>query len=499
MSYEAVIGLEVHVQLKTDTKMFCRCPSVFGAEPNTHVCETCLGYPGTLPILNRRAVEQAIRLAAALGASINPCSIFARKNYFYADLPKGYQISQFDRPLAEHGRLSLSRHDKTIHITRLHLEEDAGKLLHQAPGGAPLDGESLVDFNRCGSPLLEIVSEPEIRTPAQAADYFQSLHQILLYTGTSEASLEEGNLRCDANVSIRPVGETALGTRTEIKNLNSFRHVAKAVEHEIERQIAIVESGDAVVQSTLTWDADRNRTRVLRSKEEAHDYRYFPEPDLLPLLLSSERLDAAKAGLPELPAAKRDRFENELGLTRQDAETLTQTPAIAEYFEAVAQGASFTPQVAANWIKTEILRILKDEGTELDAAPVPGRVAALINLVEQDALSSSAGKAVLLEMWSSDEPPGKIATRLGLVQERDTETLQRWIFEAMEAFPSQVEQYRAGKEQLAGFFVGKVMAVSKGTADPKLVSALLRELLARELPSREDLSPEDLSSEEPRP
>lgn len=477
MSYEAVIGLEVHVQLKTRTKIFCRCPSSFGAEPNTHICETCLGYPGTLPILNPQAVEQAVRLASALGATVNPCSVFARKNYFYADLPKGYQISQFDRPLAEHGRLRLSRHDMTVNITRLHMEEDAGKLLHQAPGGAPLDGESLVDFNRCGSPLLEIVSEPELRTPDQAADYFQCLHQILLYTDTSEANLEEGNLRCDANVSIRPLGETRLGTRTEIKNLNSFRHVAKAVEHEIERQIIVVESGDAVVQSTLTWDADQGRTRVLRSKEEAHDYRYFPEPDLPPLILSQERIDALAESLPELPAPRRDRFVEQLGLSEQDATTLTQAPAVADYFEQVADAGTFSPRVAANWVKTEILRELKESDLEPAAAPHPSRVAELVEMVEKDTLSSSAGKTVLAELWRSDESPQAVAERLGLIQERDTDALSSWIAEALEAFPAQVEQYRAGKEQLLGFFVGKVMAASKGKADPKLVGTMLRDHL----------------------
>ena len=477
MSYEAVIGLEVHVQLKTQTKIFCRCPNRYGAEPNTHICETCLGYPGTLPVLNRQAVDQAVRLAAALDAQINRRSVFARKNYFYADLPKGYQISQFELPLAEHGSLPLSRHPETIRITRLHMEEDAGKLLHQAPGGAPLDDESLVDFNRCGTPLLEIVSEPDLRAPEQAADYFQSLHQVLLYTDTCEANLEEGNLRCDANVSIRPVGETRLGTRTEIKNLNSFRHVAKAIEYEIQRQIGVVESGEKVIQSTLTWDADRGRTRVIRTKEEAHDYRYFPEPDLPTLILTEERVTALTEDLPELPHARRKRFHQDLGLSLQDADILTQTPELADYFERVVQAGSSNVQTAANWVKTEILRGLKEKDIGVDQGISAQRLAQLIDQVEKGVLSNSAAKTVLEHMWTSDKSPEALAEELGLVQERDPDKLDSWVRQIIEEHPAQRDQYRGGKHQLLGFFVGKVMALSKGKADPKGVGELLRSRL----------------------
>ena len=487
MSYESVIGLEVHVQLKTATKIFCGCPNRYGAEPNTQTCEVCLGYPGTLPVLNREAVAQAVRLSLALGADVRSRSVFARKNYFYADLPKGYQISQFDRPLAENGSLQLREHGQPIRITRLHMEEDADKLLHESPGGGSLENESLVDFNRCGTPLLEIVSEPDLRSPAQAADYFQSLHQVLVYIGASDANLEQGNLRCDANVSIRPVGQEELGTRTEIKNLNSFRHVAKAVEYEIQRQIGIVESGGSVVQSTLTWDADRGRTHLLRSKEEAQDYRYFPEPDLPPLHLSESRVETLRATLPELPHPRRQRFQKEHALSAQDADILSQSPDLADYFEEVARSGSFPSRAAANWIKTEILRGSKElhlnwtpskaEAPGRATMISPARLVQLIDLVEQGTLSNSAGKTVLAEMWRSAKSPKDLAEQMSLIQERDPEQLQAWISKAIEDHPAQVEQYHSGKTQLLGFLVGKVMSLSKGKADPKQVSQLLSESL----------------------
>ena len=484
MSYESVIGLEAHVQLRTHTKIFCRCPNRYGGEPNTHICEVCLGYPGTLPILNHEAVDQAIRLSFALDAEVRPLSVFARKNYFYADLPRGYQISQFDRPLAEHGRLQLREHGLTVGITRLHMEEDAGKLLHESPGGGALEDESLVDFNRCGTPLLEIVSEPDLRTAEQAADYFQTLHQILVYTGVSDANLEQGNLRIDANVSIRPVGETALGTRTEIKNLNSFRHVAKAIDYEIQRQIAVVESGQQVVQSTLTWDADRGRTHLLRTKEEAQDYRYFPEPDLPPLRIEGQRLENLRAGLPELPGARRKRFQEQFELPLQDADTLTQTPILADYFEAVVEGSQGSGRAAANWIKTEILRAVKEwkiDLTEVSSSSqliAPGRLASLIDLVEEGTVSASAAKNVLAELWQTEESPRVVAERMGLIQERNPDQLRAWVSEVIEKHPDQAAQYRSGKTQILGFLVGKVMGISRGKADPKQVNLLLAELLA---------------------
>ncbi len=493
MSYESVIGLEAHVQLRTATKIFCRCPNQYGGEPNTHICEVCLGYPGTLPVLNHEAVDQAIRLSFALDAQVRSVSVFARKNYFYADLPRGYQISQFDRPLAEHGRLRLREHDLTVGITRLHMEEDAGKLLHESPGGGTLEDESLVDFNRCGAPLLEIVSEPDLRTAEQAADYFQSLHQILVYTGVSDANLEHGNLRIDANVSIRAIGETTLGTRTEIKNLNSFRHVAKAIDYEIQRQIAVVESGREVVQSTLTWDADRGRTHLLRTKEEAQDYRYFPEPDLPPLRVDSRRLERLRAGLPELPSARRKRFQEQYDLPAQDADTLAQTPTLADYFEAVVESTGGDGRTAANWIKTEILRVVKELKIDLTDVSssgrliAPDRLARLIGMVGEGFVSASAAKSVLAELWESEEPPRAVAERLGLIQERNPEQLKEWAIQVIEKHPDQAEQYRSGKKQILGFLVGKVMGLSRGKADPKQVNLLLAELLADD--SHGDLAP----------
>src|SRR6185295_9831619 len=332
--YEAVIGLEVHVQLLTETKMFCRCPNRFGAAPNTLICPVCLGYPGALPAPNRRAVDLAAKLALALGCEVHPASVFARKNYFYPDLPKGYQISQFDRPLAEGGLLPLSQYGKEVRIERLHLEEDAGKLLHEAPGGGALPGESLVDFNRCGVPLVEIVSRPDMAGASEAQDYLQTLHQLLLYTGTSDGNMEEGSLRCDANVSVRRKGETKLGTKAEVKNVNSFKNVARAVEHEIERQIGVLESGGRVVQETRSFDADQGVTRTLRSKEEAHDYRYFPDPDLPPLVLTRERIEGLRAELPELPWQRRTRFASQYGLPAGDAQVLSASRELADYYEA---------------------------------------------------------------------------------------------------------------------------------------------------------------------
>src|SRR5258707_8654851 len=335
--YEAVIGLEVHVQLLTQSKMFCRCPNRFGAEPNTLTCPVCLGYPGTLPVTNRHAVDLAAKLAATLGCEVHATSVFARKNYFYPDLPKGYQISQFDRPLAERGELPLTHHPKRVCIERLHLEEDAGKLLHEAPGGFDLHGQSLVDFNRCGVPLVEIVSHPDMASAAEAQDYLQTLHQLLLYTETSDVNMEEGSLRCDANVSVRRRGGTRLGTTTEIKNVKSFPHVARAIEHEIARHVDLLESGARVTQDTRGFDAERGTTHTLRSKEEAHDYRYFPEPDLPPLVLAAERIAALRAALPELPWERRARFQSRFELSPADALVLCQSRDLADYYEAVLE------------------------------------------------------------------------------------------------------------------------------------------------------------------
>jgi aspartyl-tRNA(Asn)/glutamyl-tRNA(Gln) amidotransferase subunit B len=475
--YEAVIGLEVHVQLLTATKMFCRCPNRFGAAPNTLVCPVCLGYPGTLPVPNRHAVDLAVRLALALGFAVRETSVFARKNYFYPDLPKGYQISQFDRPLAEEGRLPLARHDKAVHLERLHLEEDAGKLLHEAPGGGALPGSSLVDFNRCGVPLVEIVSRPDLASAAEAQDYLQTLHQLLLYTETSDGNMEEGSLRCDANVSVRRRGEAALGTKAEVKNLNSFRNVARAIEHEIERQTALLASGGRVAQETRSFDADAGVTRLLRSKEDAHDYRYFPEPDLPPLVVGAERQAAIRASLPELPWERRARFTAQYGLSAADARGLTAARELADYFEAAAAGLSANPKAIANWVMGEVLRDLKERRVELAGTLSPERLAALAAMVEAGKISNSAAKEVFAAIAATGEEPAAAVERLGLAQVSDSSQIEGWIAEVIAGSPAQVEQYRAGKTTVIGFLVGQVMKRSGGRAEPKSVQQLMRQAL----------------------
>ncbi len=478
--YEAVIGLEVHVQLLTETKMFCRCPNRFGAEPNTLVCPVCLGYPGTLPVPNRHAVDLAAKLALALGCEVHGTSVFARKNYFYPDLPKGYQISQFDRPLAEGGTLPLSQSDKTVSLERLHLEEDAGKLLHEAPGGAALPGQSLVDFNRCGVPLVEIVSRPDLSSPAEAQDYLQTLHQLLLYTGTSDGNMEEGSLRCDANVSVRKRGETRLGTKVEIKNVNSFRNVARAIEHEIERQAGVIDAGGRVVQETRSFNADTGATKTLRSKEEAHDYRYFPDPDLPPLVLTPKRMEVLKAELPELPWLRRARFAGQYGVPADAAQVLTGTRELADYYEAAVSGLPTNPKGIANWVMGEVLRDLKERKVELAGTISPERLAALVGMVDAGTISTSAAKEVFAAVLETGEDPGTAVERLGLAQVSDMPRIEGWIDEVIAQSPAQVAQYRSGKTQIVGFLVGQVMKRSGGRAEPKVVQQLLRQALERE-------------------
>jgi aspartyl-tRNA(Asn)/glutamyl-tRNA(Gln) amidotransferase subunit B len=485
--YEAVIGLEVHVQLLTATKMFCRCPNRFGAPPNTLVCPVCLGYPGTLPVPNRHAVDLAVRLALAIGCEVRNTSVFARKNYFYPDLPKGYQISQFDRPLAEDGLLPLSQHEKGIRIERLHLEEDAGKLLHEAPGGGALPGQSLVDFNRCGVPLVEIVSRPDMASAAEAQDYLQTLHQLLLYTETSDGNMEEGSLRCDANVSVRKRGETRLGTKAEVKNVNSFRNVARAIEHEIERQIAILEAGGRVAQETRSFDADTGTTRLMRGKEEAHDYRYFPEPDLPPLVVAPERIAEIRAALPELPWRRRARLVSQYGLPAADAQVLAGSRELADYYEAAVAALPGNPKGIANWVQGEVLRDVKERKVELSGTIPPGRLAALVGMVDAGKISNSAAKEVFAAVASAGEAgedPAAAVERLGLAQVSDSSQIERWIEEVVEQNPAQVAQYRAGKVQVAGFLVGQVMKRSGGRAEPKTVQQLMRQALEQE-PVRE--------------
>ncbi len=475
--YEVTVGLEVHVQLLTHSKIFCRCTNQFGGEPNSRICPICLGYPGTLPVLNRAVVDQAIRLALALGCTVQPHSVFARKNYFYADLPKGYQISQFDEPIATGGRIPIDD-SRSIAIHRLHLEEDAGKLLHETPGGGALPGKSLVDFNRCGVPLVEIVSEPDMSSAKEAHDYLQALHQVLDYTATSDGNMEEGSLRCDANVSIRPVGQTELGTKVEVKNLNSFRNVARAIEHEIDRQALIVDAGDEVLAETRSFEASTGVTRLLRGKEESHDYRYFPEPDLPPLVLEEARIEAARSGLPELPWDRRRRFRDTYGLPDADAELLSSTRRLADYYESAVAAHGQDPKIVANWVMTEVLRELKERHIDVDSAISPERLASLIALIEDGSLSHRAAKDVFGEMWECDEPANVLVERLGLSQVRDDDALVGWVETVVAAHPAPVEQYRAGEQKVVGFLVGQIMKESQGRADPKRVRELLVETLS---------------------
>ena len=476
-AWEPVIGLEVHVHLKTRSKIFCRCENRFGADPNTLVCPICLGYPGTLPLLNGAAVDLAAALALALGCEVAPLSVFARKNYFYADLPKGYQISQFDRPLAERGVLPLTEHPRSIRIHRLHLEEDAGKLLHDWPGGGALGDVSLVDFNRCGVPLVEIVSEPEIRSAAEAEDYLRSLHQLLMFTGASDGNMEEGSLRCDANISIKRSEETQLGTKVEVKNLNSFKNVARAVEHEIARQSALLDQGQTVAQETRGFDADSGRTKSLRGKEAAHDYRYFPEPDLPVLHLSPARLAGLRSALPEMPWIRRARLADTLGLSPAEARDLVAVRGLADYFEAVVAAAPALPRAAANWVRNDVARELKERGAGLDGAIAPARLAEVLTLVERGELSSGAARDLLRTIWSTDESAAAAMERLGLAQVKDETQLLTWVSEVLRESPDQAAQFRAGRTQVVGYLVGQVMKRSAGRAEPRRIQELVRAAL----------------------
>jgi len=475
--YEPVIGLEVHAQLLTRTKLFCSCPNRFGDAPNTNVCPVCLGLPGALPVPSREAVTLAIKAAVATGCTVHETSIWARKNYFYPDLPKGYQISQFEKPIATGGFVEIGSGEepRRVRLHRIHMEEDAGKLLHE---GFPWSGErSGVDFNRSGIPLIEIVTEPDLRGPADAHDYLSALRAVLLYAEVSDCNMEEGSLRCDANVSIRPRGERALGTRTEIKNLNSFRHVARALEHEIARQVALVESGGAVVQETRLWNAERGETVAMRSKEEAHDYRYFPEPDLPPLQITPEWVSAARRSLPELPAARRRRLVGEYALSDYDAGVLTQVREVADYFEAVARESGHA-KAAANWVTNEVLRKLKETDGGVKECPVaPPALAALVRMIGEGKVSGTVAKDVFERMWTTGEAPGPIVEREGLAQLSDEAAIEKAIAEVIAASPQQVASYRGGKTAAIGWFVGQVMRKTGGRANPKLVNALLKRAL----------------------
>lgn len=473
MEWEPVIGLEMHVQLATSSKLFCGCANEFGGEENARICPVCLGYPGTLPVLNGRAIEQATRLALALGAEVRLQSVFARKNYFYPDLPKGYQISQFDQPLAEWGSLPLSD-GSLLTITRLHVEEDAGKLLHEMPGGGALPGRSLVDYNRCGVPLVEVVTEPELRTAAMAQEALQRIHQVLRFTGTSDGNMEEGSLRCDVNISLRRPGTEKLGNKVEVKNINSFRNVARAIEHEIERQALRLEHGEVVEQETRSFEANGGTTSSLRSKEEAHDYRYFPEPDLPPLRLTEEFVSRLRDDLPEAPWAREQRFEEEYDLDPRAAALLSSTVDLAEYFEQTVEHYDGRPAVAANWIQTEVLRRLKAEPSPRSDWLDPARLAELVGLVDAGELSGAAAKEVFEAIWASAESPRQAMERLSLGQIRDSQQLDAWVRDALEGNPEPAAQLRAGESKVIAFLIGQVMRRSAGRADPQKVrSALL--------------------------
>jgi aspartyl-tRNA(Asn)/glutamyl-tRNA(Gln) amidotransferase subunit B len=476
--YEPVIGLEVHVQLLTASKIFCSCSTQFGDPPNTNVCPVCLGLPGALPVLNRKAVEFATLAALALNCRINETSIFARKNYFYPDLPKGYQISQYDKPLAEHGFIDIktSGGAKKIGITRLHLEEDAGKSLHE--GFAQSAEKTAIDLNRSGVPLIEIVSEPDLASPDEAHEYLTRLKEIILYTGVSDCNMEEGSLRCDANISVRPRGQKEFGTKTEVKNVNSFRFIREALEYEIERHIGVVDSGGKITQETRLYNSNEGKTYGMRSKEQAHDYRYFPEPDLLPLVVDAKWQAEIRRTLPELPEARRKRMVAEYGITEQDAQVLTLTQTLADQFEAAAKAAR-NPKRVANLVQSELMGRLKAGGLEIGQSPISMKgVAASADLVESGAISGKMLKDLYdLAFKRGKDFPAVYEEEGRPEQSRDTSALEKIIDEIIAANPKQVEQYRAGKKTVAGFFVGQVMKASKGQANPQLVNELLAKKL----------------------
>ncbi len=475
--YEPVIGLEVHVQLQTRTKIFCSCSTRFGDAPNSNVCPVCLGLPGTLPVLNKRAVEMGVRASLAIHCAVHEHSRFARKNYFYPDLPKGYQISMYDQPLATARFLEIE-HDgarKRIGITRLHLEDDAAKALHE---GFSAPDKSYVDYNRGGTPLAEIVSEPDIRTPAEAYAYLTSLKQVMLYTEVSDCNMEEGSLRCDANVSVRLRGAEKFGVKVEVKNLNSFRYLQKAIEYEIERQIGVLESGGKIFQETRLWNQNEGRTIPMRSKEKAHDYRYFPEPDLLPVHVSAEWRESIHAAMPEMPDAKRSRFVSQYGATPYDAAVLTETRARAAYFESVVQ-AGAPGKIAANWMQTELLRRLNDSGKEIEASPVaPAALAELIALVEEGKITAAVGKKVFATMFETGRAAKDIVAAEGLGQISDAGAIEQAAREVIEKNPDNVAKYKAGNEGVFKFFVGQVMRATKGQANPQAINDVLKKLLS---------------------
>lgn len=481
MKYEAVIGLEVHTELRTATKIFCSCKTSFGAEPNTNVCPVCLGLPGVLPVLNKKVLEFAVRTGLALNCEISRYSKFDRKNYYYPDLPKNFQTSQYDLPICEHGHLDIEVDGKksTVRITRAHMEEDAGKLVHH--GTSITDSDySLVDYNRTGTPLLEIVSEPDIRSAKEAVAYMEKLRAILQYCGVSDCKMEEGSLRCDANVSVRPVGQKELGTKTEIKNINSFRGVERAIEYEAMRQAQLLEDGGTVVQETRTWDEKEGVTKSMRKKEEANDYRYFPEPDLVPFTVSDEYIEEIRKTLPELPDARKARYMESYGLAAYDADYLTNDKDRADYFEAmVAAGAE--PKEAANWLMGDFAKLLSRDNLEMKAAPVQAAAMAdLLKLIAKGTISGKIAKQVFAEMWTSGKDPETIVKEKGLVQISDTSALEELAAKVIAANPQSVADFKAGKKKAVGFLMGQIMKETKGKANPQVVNGILTKMLSEQ-------------------
>ncbi|MBK7980481.1 MAG: Asp-tRNA(Asn)/Glu-tRNA(Gln) amidotransferase subunit GatB [Ignavibacteriae bacterium] len=472
MEFEAVIGLEVHAQLLTETKIFCGCSTKFGNPANSNVCPVCLGHPGVLPVLNKKVVEFTTLMGLATNCTINETSTFERKNYFYPDLPKGYQISQFELPICENGFININTSEvKKIRIKRIHMEEDAGKSIHDQ------GSDTLVDVNRCGTPLMEIVSEPDLSSGEEAYQYLTNLKQIITYLGICDGNMEEGSLRCDANISIRPKGSSKLGTRTEVKNMNSFRNVQRAIDFEIDRQINLVEDGGVVVQQTLLWNAEQNKAASMRGKEEAHDYRYFPDPDLMPVVVSEEWKNEIFKSMPELPKKRKERFVNELQLTEYDAEVLTSQKEMADYFEEVLKETADT-KIAANWVMGDVLKILNEQKLTFTKFPVSAKnLGKLINLITANKISSKIAKDVFPIMLEDDKDPNIIVEERNLIQITDTSAIETAVDNVIKNNPSQVEEFKSGKEKVLGFFVGQIMKETKGKANPQIVNQLLREKL----------------------
>jgi aspartyl-tRNA(Asn)/glutamyl-tRNA(Gln) amidotransferase subunit B len=475
MKYEAVIGLEVHAQMLTETKIFCGCSTKFGSEPNTQTCPVCIGMPGVLPVLNRKALEFAVKTGIATNCTVSVYSRFARKNYFYPDLPKGYQISQYELPICEHGYLEIivDGNTKKIGITRIHMEEDAGKNIHAGEGSF-----SFVDLNRAGVPLMEIVSEPEIRSPREAVEYMKKLRTILRYLGVCDGNMEQGSLRCDANISVRPVGQKEFGTRAEVKNINSFKFVEKALDYEIKRQIKVLDDGGKIIQETRLWDSSKGITESMRGKEEAHDYRYFPEPDLVPIIADQKWIDEIKASLPELPDIKRERFVSVYGLSANDADFLACDKQIAEWFEgSVMLGGQ--PKNVANWMMGDLMRLLNEDSRSIEDCPLkPEQLVEMLKLMDNGTISGKIAKTVFEEMYKTGKNAEVIVREKGLVQISDTGAIEQAVDDVIAKNPAEVERFKAGEEKLTGFFVGQVMKITKGKANPQIVNELLKKKLS---------------------